>query len=62
MRRAHPNPEAIAVAACEAEGRCRCAERPSRSPGTIINRRLCEDRYKAAVRVIIEAVLPGVLA
>jgi len=59
-RSAHPRPEAMAIAACRAEGTCKCWDRAMRSgrqPWHLINRRLCEHRYKAAVAEIIRNVM-----
>lgn len=56
MKRAHPRPEAIALDACRAAGPCGCDMRARRAflePGERIDRRLCEPRYRDAVRTIL---------
>lgn len=55
-RRAHERPEAIAIANCTLMGECRCKLRPGRNPGSIINRRLCEDKYLAAIQTILRGI------
>lgn len=53
MKRAHPTPAAVAMAACLADGRCRCSERG------VFNRNTCEARYRVAIRSIIDRYVWG---
>jgi len=57
-RSCHPHPEELALRACSAERDCQCLVW-SDSVGRRLNRDTCEDRYRAAVREIVEALLPG---
>ncbi|TPN44884.1 hypothetical protein [Mesorhizobium sp. B1-1-7] len=56
MKRAHVAIESVALAHCRNAGECRCSLR-MHPPSRRINRRLCEAKYQAVVRTVIDRLL-----
>lgn len=57
-KKSHSAIEHVVLTRCVAAGSCRCAQRPLRT-GMRLNRRLCDAKYVAVVREVIDRFLHG---